>query len=208
MKVILRSDVENLGRLGDIVDVKAGYGRNYLLPQGHAMPATASNLKIFELERKKLRARAEALRGEAASLAEKITREGIRIAMRVGDKDKLYGSVTSAMIAETLTARGIEVDRRRILLDAPVRTLGDYTVRVRLHAEVVAELALSVVAEKSAGDEDTARAAADKAAKAADYDAGRAGADNAAGAGDDNAGRTADDDAGQSPADENAEPGV
>jgi large subunit ribosomal protein L9 len=184
MKVILRSDVENLGRLGDIVEVKAGYGRNFLLPQGHAMPADASNLKVFELERKKLRARAEALRGEASSLAEKITRDGIRIAMRVGDKDKLYGSVTSAMIAETLAARGIDVDRRRILLDAPVRTLGDYTVRVRLHAEVVAELALSVIAEKSAGDEDTGEAAGD------------------------DAGRVADDNAGQSPADENAESGV
>jgi large subunit ribosomal protein L9 len=184
MKIILRSDVENLGRLGDVVDVKAGYGRNYLLPQGHAMPATASNLKIFELERKKLRAEADALRGEAASLAEKITRNGIRIAMRVGDKDKLYGSVTSAMIAETLAARGVDVDRRRILLDAPIRTLGDYIVRVRLHAEVVAELALSVIAEKSAADDD------------------------AAGAADDDAGRAADDNAGQSPADENAEPGV
>jgi large subunit ribosomal protein L9 len=200
MKVILRSDVENLGRLGDIVDVKAGYGRNYLLPQGHAMPATAANLKIFELERKKLRAKADALRGDAASLAEKITREGIRIAMRVGDKDKLYGSVTSAMIAETLAARGIDVDRRRILLDAPVRTLGDYTVLVRLHAEVIAELALSVVAEKSAADEDTGRAADDDAGKvAADY-AGRAAGDYK--------GRAADGDAGQSPADESAEPGV
>jgi large subunit ribosomal protein L9 len=159
MKVILRSDVEHLGRLGDIVEVKAGYGRNYLLPQGHAMPATAANLKVFELERKKLRARADALRGSALSLAEKIGREGIRIAMRVGDKDKLYGSVTSAMIAETLAARGIDVDRRRILLDAPVRTLGDYTVRVRLHAEVIAELALSVIAEKSPGDEEADKTA-------------------------------------------------
>ncbi|MDR1947572.1 MAG: 50S ribosomal protein L9 [Desulfovibrio sp.] len=159
MKVILRSDMENLGRLGDIVEVKAGYGRNYLLPQGHALPATAANLKVFELERKKLRARADALRGDAASLAEKINREGITIAMRVGDKDKLYGAVTSAMIAETLAARGIEVDRRRILLDAPVRTLGEYTVRVRLHAEVVAELALSVIAEKSAGDEPESKVA-------------------------------------------------
>jgi large subunit ribosomal protein L9 len=192
MKVILRSDVENLGRLGDIVDVKAGYGRNYLLPQGHAMPADASNLKIFELERKKLRAKAEALRGEAASLAEKITREGVRIAMRVGDKDKLYGSVTSAMIAESLAARGIDVDRRRILLDAPVRTLGDYTVRVRLHADVVAELALAVVAEKSAGDADSARAAADNPAGTADYSTGK----------------TADDNTGQSTAGENAEPGA
>jgi large subunit ribosomal protein L9 len=181
MKVILRSDVENLGRLGDIVEVKAGYGRNYLLPQGHAMPASAANLKIFELERKKLRAKADALRGEAATLAEKITREGLRIAMRVGDNVKLYGSVTSAMIAESLAARGIDVDRRRILLDAPVRTLGDYTVRVRLHAEVVAELALSVIAEKSAAEDNAGRSA------------------------DDNAGSAADDNAGQSPADENAE---
>lgn len=149
MKIILRTDVENLGRLGDLVEVKPGYGRNFLLPQGYAMLATPSNLKVFELERKKLEARTEALRSAANSLAEKIAAAPVTIAMRVGDNDKLYGSVTAALIAEALEAQGVEIDRRRILLDAPIRALGEYTVRVRLHANVIAELALSVVAEKS-----------------------------------------------------------
>lgn len=149
MKIILRTDVENLGRLGDLVEVRPGYGRNYLLPQGYAMLATPANLKVFELERKKLEARTEALRSAAATLADKIAAAPVSIAMRVGDNDKLYGSVTAALIAEALEANGIEVDRRRILLDSPIRALGNYTVRVRLHADVIAELALAVVAEKS-----------------------------------------------------------
>ena len=161
MKVILRTDVENLGRLGDMVEVRPGYGRNFLLPQGYAMLATPSNLKVFELERKKLQAKTEALRGAAATLADRITSTPISIAMRVGDNDKLYGSVTSALIAEAMEAKGIEIDRRRILLDSPIRALGDYSVRVRLHADVVAELALSIVAEKSHIEEEEQPQAAD-----------------------------------------------
>ena len=138
-----------------MVEVKAGYGRNYLLPKGFAMLATPSNMKVFELERKKLEARTEALRGAAAGLAEKIAAAPLTIAMRVGDNDKLYGSVTSTLIAEALEAQGVAIDRRRILLDAPIRALGDYKIRVRLHADVVAELALSVVAEKLHIEEET-----------------------------------------------------
>ncbi|MDR1360613.1 MAG: 50S ribosomal protein L9 [Deltaproteobacteria bacterium] len=149
MKVILRSDVENLGSLGDLVEVRAGYGRNFLLPQGMAMLATPSNLKVFDLERKKLQARVEAQRREAASLAERIGATRVVIPMRVGENDKLYGSVTSAIIAEALLRQGIDVDRRRILLDSPIRVLGEHTVRIRLHASVLADLPLSVVAEKT-----------------------------------------------------------
>ena len=138
MKIILRADVENLGRLGDVVTVKAGYGRNYLLPQGLAMLVTPGNLKAFELERKKLQARMGALRAAADDIAGKLEGLVLPIVMRVGDNDKLYGSVTTAIIGDALTAQGIEVDRRRILLDHPIRTLGDHPVRVRLHADVIA----------------------------------------------------------------------
>ena len=127
MKIILRADVENLGRLGDVVTVKAGYGRNYLLPQGLAMLVTPGNLKAFELERKKLQARMDALRAAADDIAGKLEGLVLPIVMRVGDNDKLYGSVTTAIIGDALTAQGIEVDRRRILLDHPIRTL---TVKV------------------------------------------------------------------------------
>lgn len=159
MKVILRTDVENLGRLGDMVEVKPGYGRNYLLPQGFAMLATSSNMKVFELEKKKLQAKTDALRGAAAGLAGQIAATPITIAMRVGDNDKLYGSVTSVLIADALAGQGVKVDRRRILLDSPIRALGDYKVRVRLHADVVAELALSIVPEKLHIEEDEQQAA-------------------------------------------------
>ena len=148
MQVILRADVENLGRLGDVVKVKAGYGRNYLLPQGMAMPATPSSMKVFELERRKLQAEMDALRAAAGNLAERIARTKLSIHMRVGENDKLYGSVTAALIAEALAAQGIELDRRRILLDAPIRTLGEFQVRARLHADVVAEFVVTVVPEE------------------------------------------------------------
>ena len=150
MKIILRADVENLGRLGDVVTVKAGYGRNYLLPQGLAMLVTPGNLKAFELERKKLQARMDALRAAADDIAGKLEGLVLPIVMRVGDNDKLYGSVTTAIIGDALTAQGIEVDRRRILLDHPIRTLGDHPVRVRLHADVVASLTVKVVSEDKA----------------------------------------------------------
>ena len=166
MKVILRSDVENLGRLGDLVEVKAGYGRNFLLPQGLAMAATPSNLKVFELERRKLQAKVEALRSEASNLADKLTSAAVRIAMRVGENDKLYGSVTSPQIADALAAQGIEIERRRILLDAPIRSVGEHTVRVRLHADVVANLVVSIVPERAAHAEEETPAQAPEAGHA------------------------------------------
>lgn len=164
MKLILRADMETLGRLGDIVEVKEGYGRNYLLPQGLAMPATASNLKVFELERKKLQAKMEAARGAASSLAAGIEALEIVIPMRVGDNDKLYGSVTSAMIAEELAKAGVEVDRRRILLDTPIRTLGDFEVRVRLHADINAKIRLKIKPEDRGIYDDKPAAAQDNSA--------------------------------------------
>ncbi|BDV01205.1 50S ribosomal protein L9 [Thermodesulfomicrobium sp. WS] len=144
MKVILRADVDNLGRLGDIVTVKPGYGRNYLLPQGLASLATPSNLKVFEQERKKLEAKNNALRAAAQELADKLAAAQVRIEVRVGENDKLYGSVTSTQIAEALAAQGIEVDRRKILLAEPIRSLGLYTVEVKLHPEVVATLQVEI----------------------------------------------------------------
>lgn len=154
MKLILRADVENLGVLGDIVEVKAGYGRNYLVPQGLAMVATASNMKVFELDRKKLTDQMEKVRGAAQSLAEKLEAAEVIIEVRVGENDKLYGSVTASNIADALAVLDLEVDRRRILLDAPIRVLGDYTIRVRLHAGVIADVKVTVKAEGRFIEED------------------------------------------------------
>ena len=160
MKVILRADVEKLGYLGDVVDVRGGYGRNFLLPQGLAMLATAGNMKVFEAERKKLEASMAALRQQAASLGERIAAAQVVIPMRVGENNKLYGSVTAHTIGEALEALGLEVDRRRILLDSNIRTLGAHMVRVRLHADVVVDLPVTVVAEKAFDSEEPVAEAA------------------------------------------------
>lgn len=145
MKIILRADVDNLGVLGDEVAVKPGYARNYLIPQGLAMPATASNRKQFELESKKLQAKADAARGGAEALAAKVNGAKVVIEVRVGEGDKLYGSVTAGNIAEALAAQGVELDKRKIQLDQPIRSTGDYTLTVRLHPQVHAELKVSVI---------------------------------------------------------------
>ncbi|MBG3875841.1 MULTISPECIES: 50S ribosomal protein L9 [Nitratidesulfovibrio] len=152
MKLILRADVENLGRLGDVVTVKPGFGRNFLLPQGLAMLASDANLKAFELERKKLQAKMDALRTAASDLSAKIAATELVIPVRVGENDKLYGSVTTAIIGDALAEKGVDIDRRRILLDAAIRTLGTHEVRVRLHADVVATLNVKVVAEDKVSD--------------------------------------------------------
>lgn len=145
MKVILRADVDNLGRLGDIVAVRPGYGRNYLLPQGLASMATPGNLKVFEQERRKLQAQNDAVKAEAAALAAKIEAANVVIEVRTGDGDKLYGSVTSSQIAAILEEQGVEFDRRKIQLEEGIRSLGEYVIDVKLHPEVVAKLTVNVV---------------------------------------------------------------
>lgn len=148
MKVILRADVEKLGHLGDIVNVKPGYGRNYLLPQKLASLATPANIRVFELERKKLQARMDALRAAASDVASKLEGVVVTIRMRVGENNKLYGSVTPAMIGDALAAMGIEVDRHRLLLDGVIRTLGEHHVRARLHPDVVPAFTVKIVSEE------------------------------------------------------------
>ena len=162
MKLILRADVENLGNLGDVVEVKPGYGRNFLLPQGLAMLATDANLKAFELERKKLQAKMDALRAQAQDMQTRLEALEVVIPMHVGDNDKLYGSVTTTIIGDALAALGAEVDRRRILMDAPIRTLGEHPVRVRLHASVMAVVTVKVVSDHQA-EETEAQATAEQA---------------------------------------------
>ena len=170
MKLILRADVENLGNLGDVVTVKPGYGRNFLLPQGLAMVASEANMKAFELERKKLQERMDALRADAQALCAKLEALEVVIPMHVGDNDKLYGSVTSSIIGDALAALGVDVDRRRILMDAPIRTLGDHPVRVRLHASIVATVPVKVVSDHPVVEEE-AQPEAEAEAPAAEAEA-------------------------------------
>ncbi len=167
MKIILRADVENLGHLGDVVEVKPGYGRNYLIPQDLAMLATPANLRAFELERKKLQARMDEVRAAANAVAEKLQDFVLTIAMRVGENDKLYGSVTTSMIGELLAAEGIEIDRHQILVDGGIRTLGEHVVRARLHADIVPTFTVKVISEdKSHLGEEAPAAEAEQAEQA------------------------------------------
>ncbi len=145
MKLILRADVDNLGRLGQVVKVKPGYGRNYLIPQGLAMMATASNQKAFEVERKKLQAKMDAVKAEAMTLAEKLAAAEVVIRVRTGEADRLYGSVTAATIVDALAEMGIEMDKRKLDLDEPIRALGEYSVQAKLHADVRPEITVRVV---------------------------------------------------------------
>jgi len=145
MQVILRTDIERLGKLGDVVNVKPGYARNYLLPRNMAMEATPGNMKEFEHQRRKLQQKLDAARSEAERLAEQLQDLKVVIPVRVGEGDKLYGSVTTAMIANALAEQGFEVDKKQIELDKPLRELGKVSVPVKVYPEVRPEINVSVV---------------------------------------------------------------
>jgi large subunit ribosomal protein L9 len=149
MRVILLKDERSLGKRGEEVNVKPGYGRNFLVPQGLALEATVANRAFFEQQREKIDARHTKERDEALEVAGKLANVKLSIAKRVGDSGTLYGSVTTMDIAAALEEKGIEVDRRRIDLEGGIKTLGDHAVRIDLHAEVMAEVTVSVVAEEA-----------------------------------------------------------
>lgn len=146
VQVILSEDVHNLGDAGDVVNVKPGFARNFLIPQGKALPATAA--RVHEVEHKR-RVIAEKRSKELKDLESVKTRiEGIALAIsaQVGEEGKLFGSVTSANLAELLGAQGVEVDRRKIVLVEPIKSIGEHTVTVRLRNDVVASLKVTVTA--------------------------------------------------------------
>jgi large subunit ribosomal protein L9 len=148
VKVILLNDQRHLGKRGEIVDVKPGYGRNFLLPQGLAMQATQGNIKLFEQQRAKIDARHAKERDAAQEIANKMAGLRLEIPKRVGETDTLYGSVTAGDVAEALEKKGYTVDRRRLDLEGGIKTLGDHAVRVELHPDVVAEVTVAVVREQ------------------------------------------------------------
>ena len=147
MEVILREHVDNLGRRGEIVKVADGYARNFLLPRKLALLVNAGNKKQIERERARFDAQEAEEKGLAGTVAERMGGVVIEIARRVGETEVLYGSVTSADIAEALHAKGFDVDRRKIQLHEPIKKLGEYTVPIRLHREVAADVTVHVVAE-------------------------------------------------------------
>lgn len=147
MEVILREHVENLGDRGEVVKVAAGYARNYLLPRKLALEVTEASRRQIERERAAAEAREAGQREEAQALATRMEQADITIARRVGEGDALYGSVTSADIAESLKAQGFEVEKRRIQLPEALRALGETQVPIKLHRDVTATVTVKVVAE-------------------------------------------------------------
>jgi large subunit ribosomal protein L9 len=147
MEVILREHVDNLGRRGEIVKVAAGYARNYLLPRKLALPATEGNKKHVERERRIMEAREAEEKGQAEAMSARLALVDITIARRVGETDQLYGSVTAVDIAEYLKGKGFEIDRRKLILPEPIKTIGDHNVPLKLHREVTVPLTIKVVKE-------------------------------------------------------------
>ena len=139
MEIILRQAVENLGKPGDVVKVKAGYARNYLLPHGLAYEATPGNLKRIQQERDRLEAAENERRGAAQGIAEQLEQVSLTFSARVGEEGKLFGSVTAADIAQQLEAQGFHIEKRQIDLHEPIKALGVYRVPIRLHADVKPE---------------------------------------------------------------------
>jgi large subunit ribosomal protein L9 len=145
MEVILRQAIEKLGHTGDIVRVSPGYARNYLLPRGLAYPATAGNLKRLDQERARLEAAENERRQAAEGLAGRLEEVSLTFSARVGEEGKLFGSVTTADIAQQLHAQGFNVEKRQIEMHEPIKALGVYRVPIRLHADVHPEIKVWVI---------------------------------------------------------------
>jgi len=151
MQVILKEEIEKLGGVGDMVEVKRGYARNYLIPRDLAVEATPNNLKRFEHQKRIVASRLDKLKKASATLADKISEASVTLRHQVGEDEKIFGTVTNMEIAEALKAQGIEVDRRKISLAEPIKRLGEYTATVKLPGEVSAEVKVEVMAEEAAG---------------------------------------------------------
>ena len=150
MKVILTEDHDTLGLRGDVVEVKNGYGRNFLIPRQLAVIASTSNLKRYTEERRQQEHKIEAQRAEAEKLAKKLDGTEVTIAMQTGEEDRIFGSVTNQQVAEGLEAQGLPVDRRKIVIGEEIKTVGVYTATVRVSPEHTAEVKVKVVPNQDA----------------------------------------------------------
>jgi large subunit ribosomal protein L9 len=147
MKLILREDVYNLGKSGELVSVKDGYARNYLLPRNLAMLASAENVRQLEHEKQVIELRQKKLKGVAEEQSKKVSAIAVTITRKVGDQDKLFGSVTALDIAEALAAAGQKIDRRLIHLPEPIKTVGTHEVELHLHRDVQTKIKVEVVGQ-------------------------------------------------------------
>lgn len=147
MEVILKQDIPGLGYKYDTVKVKAGYGRNYLIPQGFAILSNASNKKMVDENIRQMAHKAEKLKNDALELADKISALDITLGAKAGESGKIFGAVTTLQLAEAINGNGYDIDRRRIKFTGEVKTVGEYTAQVELHKEVIADVNFKVVAE-------------------------------------------------------------
>ncbi len=150
MKIILREDVETLGNMGDIVTVKKGFARNYLLPRNLAVEANPRNIKEFEHHKRIIQEKANKVRNAAQILAEKIASRPVVIKAKAGEEGKLFGSVTNIDIQKALKESGFDIEKRKIILEEPIKRLGEYTVKIKFHPEVTANLTVQVIREENA----------------------------------------------------------
>lgn len=147
MKVILQETVANVGEAGEVVDVAGGFGRNFLIPQGKAVAATPRNVKLLAAQRRVIQDRLRKTKKEAEDLAARLRAVPCVIARRAGEEEKLFGSVTSQDIADFLKEKGVEIDRKKIELEGPIKTLGEHQVPIKLHPQVTEMIAVKVVPE-------------------------------------------------------------
>jgi large subunit ribosomal protein L9 len=147
MKVILRKNFDQLGKVGDVVNVKDGYARNYLIPRQIAYQATAGNIRALEEEKKQIQKREAKELEEAQKLAAELEKVSVTIPVKVGEEDKIFGSVTSQMIVDALKEKGFEIDKRKVEITEQIKSLGIYTVAVKLHSNVTASVKTWVVRE-------------------------------------------------------------
>jgi len=148
MKVILKEDIPKLGTMGETVQVAPGYGRNYLIPQGKAIMASSKNLKALEHEQMLIQRSADLVRKDAEGVAGKIEELTLTLVRKVIDEDKLYGSVSVSDISQALEEAGVEIERKLIKLDEPIKSLGEFQVPVKVHADVTAQLTVQVTKEE------------------------------------------------------------
>ncbi len=149
MKLILKQDMEELGYEGDVVDVAPGYARNYLIPKGFGVEATDRNIKAFEQMKRKIEARKLRAREEAEQLRDRLAEMTIAISQKAGEEGKLYGSVTSMDVADEIERQGVVLDRRKILLEKPIKAVGEYEIPVKIYQEVTGQVKVVVSPEEA-----------------------------------------------------------
>jgi large subunit ribosomal protein L9 len=152
MEVVLKEDVGKVGLAGEKVRVANGYGRNFLIPQGLALEATDSNLKILEFHMKDRAKKLAAQKGEAEAMAAEIAKLHISFTRKAGEEGKLFGSVTASEIGRVVVKKGFQIDRRKILLDMPIKQLGEHEVKIKLHPEVTGTITVEIKAEEPEPD--------------------------------------------------------